>query len=31
MWSEILSEKPSEIRKSLRFYEAKEQERESYK
>ena len=31
MWSEILSEKPNEIRKSLRFYEAKGEQKENYK
>ena len=30
-WSIIFSEKPSEIRKTLRFYEEKEKEREKYK
>jgi len=31
MWYEILSEKPSEIRKTLRAYEAKQKEKEKYK
>ena len=31
MWSRILSEKPSEIRKSLQFYEEQEKLKESYK
>jgi len=31
MWSRILGEKPSEIRKTLRAYEAKQKEKEKYK
>ncbi len=30
-WYNILSEKPSEIRKSLLFYEAKQEQKENYK
>ena len=30
-WSIILSEKPSEIRKTLRFYEEQEKLKEKYK
>ncbi len=31
MWYEILSEKPSEIRKTLWAYEAKQKEKKKYK